>query len=79
MESSKARSDVFNQLMSDNNSKLLSVHKESITTIILGLDILEYLNESQNNKELVQIIRHSFEKLLESFFEDEKMDNMNPP
>ncbi len=65
-------SDILGQIFADKSGKILEKYRESITTIMLGLDILEDVNDSQKNKDLVQIIRHSFERLFEIFLEDEK-------
>ena len=64
-------SDILGQIFADKSGKILEKYRESITTIMLGLDILEDVNDSQKNKDLVQIIRHSFERLFEIFLEEE--------
>ncbi len=66
-------SDILKQIFASKNSKILEKYRESITTIMLGLDILEDVNDSPKNKDLVQIIRHSFDRIFEIFLEDEKM------
>jgi hypothetical protein len=65
-------SDILKQIFASKNSKILEKYRESITTIMLGLDILEDVNDSLKNKDLVQIIRHSFDRIFEIFLEDEK-------
>ena len=65
-------SDILKQIFASKNSKILEKYRESITTIMLGLDILEDVNDSPKNKDLVQIIRHSFDRIFEIFLEDEK-------
>jgi hypothetical protein len=71
MELSKMHSEMLSQMFTDNRNKILDKYKESITTIMLGLDILEDVIDSPENKDLVQIIRHSFGKVFEIFLEDE--------
>jgi hypothetical protein len=66
-------SKVFSEMMVSKNAKL-DQYKESITTILLGLDILEDINESQKNKDLVQIVRHSFERMFEIFLSDKNIN-----
>jgi hypothetical protein len=70
MRSFKMPSKVFSEMLVSENVKL-DKYRESITTILLGLDILEDINDSQKNKDLVQIVRHSFERMFEIFLEDE--------
>jgi hypothetical protein len=72
METPKMHSDILKQIFASKNSKILEKYRESITTIMLGLDILEDVNNSPKNKDLVQIIRHSFDRIFEIFLEDEK-------
>jgi len=72
METPKMHSDILKQIFASKNSKFLEKYRESITTIMLGLDILEDVNDSPKNKDLVQIIRHSFDRIFEIFLEDEK-------
>jgi hypothetical protein len=72
METPKMHSDILKQIFASKNSKILEKYRESITTIMLGLDILEDVNDSPKNKDLVQIIRHSFDRIFEIFLEDEK-------
>jgi hypothetical protein len=72
MENPKMHSDILKQIFASKNSKILEKYRESITTIMLGLDILEDVNDSLKNKDLVQIIRHSFDRIFEIFLEDEK-------
>jgi hypothetical protein len=72
MENPKMHSDILKQIFASKNSKILEKYRESITTIMLGLDILEDVNDSPKNKDLVQIIRHSFDRIFEIFLEDEK-------
>jgi hypothetical protein len=71
METPKMHSDILKQIFASKNSKILEKYRESITTIMLGLDILEDVNDSPKNKDLVQIIRHSFDRIFEIFLEDE--------
>jgi hypothetical protein len=71
MENPKMHSDILKQIFASKNSKILEKYRESITTIMLGLDILEDVNDSLKNKDLVQIIRHSFDRIFEIFLEDE--------
>jgi hypothetical protein len=72
MENSKMHSDILKQIFASKNGKILDKYRESITTIMLGLDILEDVNDSPKNKDLVQIIRHSFDRVFEIFLGDEK-------
>jgi hypothetical protein len=72
MENPKMHSDILKQIFASKNSNILEKYRESITTIMLGLDILEDVNDSPKNKDLVQIIRHSFDRIFEIFLEDEK-------
>ena len=72
MENSKMHSDILKQIFASKNGKILDKYRESITTIMLGLDILEDVNDSPKNKDLVQIIRHSFDRVFEIFLEEEK-------
>lgn len=79
MESPKMHSEILRQTLFNSNSKSLTRYKEKITTILLGLDLLESVNDSKNSKELVQIIRHSFEGLFEFILEDDYNNSANPP
>jgi hypothetical protein len=73
------QSDILNKMLSNKENKILDRYREGITTILLGLDILEDVNESPKNKDLVQIVRHSFERMFEIFLEDENIvDEENP-
>jgi hypothetical protein len=72
METPKMHSDILKQIFVSKNGKILEKYRESITTIMLGLDILEDVNDSPKNKDLVQIIRHSFDRVFEIFLEEEK-------
>ena len=48
-------SDILSQIFANNNGKFLEIYRESITTIMSGLDILEDVSDSQKNKDLVQL------------------------
>ena len=72
MDNSKMHSDILSEIFANKNGNILEKYRESITTIMLGLDILEDVSDSQKNKDLVQIIRHSFERVFEIFLEDKK-------
>ena len=79
MEDTRTHTEIFHHLLANSNSLVFARHKENITTIILGLDLLEVVNESRNNRELVQIVRHSLQQLLEAILDDETMNHVKPP
>jgi hypothetical protein len=56
------------ELMDKPNGYVSVVAKEAIITIFFGLDQLQALNNSPQNKELVNIIRHNIERLLRQIF-----------
>lgn len=79
MQPSKNSTDFLRQMLLDDKNGTFTGYRENISTIILALDILEDINLSTNNKELVQVIRRSFAGLLESLIDRKNTGDRKPP